>query len=75
MLLIQNRVKMWSDYYRERNLPPHFAIVISNDASRIMQGQQVCNYSCDVAICQKAACKKQHIDDDQLLYNIRKGSH
>ena len=30
---IQNRVKMWSDYYRERNLPPHFAIVISNDAS------------------------------------------
>lgn len=33
MLLIQNRVKMWSDYYRERNLPPHFAIVISNDAS------------------------------------------
>ena len=30
---IQNRVKMWSDYYRERNLRPHFAIVISNDAS------------------------------------------
>ncbi|WP_421811335.1 glycosyl hydrolase-related protein [Flagellimonas sp.] len=30
---IQNRVKMWSDYYREHNLPPHFAIVISNDAS------------------------------------------
>ena len=30
---IQNRVKIWSDYYRERNLPPHFAIVISNDAS------------------------------------------
>ncbi|WP_242202030.1 glycoside hydrolase family 38 N-terminal domain-containing protein [Aestuariivivens insulae] len=30
---IQNRVKMWSDYYRQHNLPPHFAIVISNDAS------------------------------------------
>ncbi|MBI6121237.1 glycosyl hydrolase-related protein [Salegentibacter maritimus] len=30
---IQNRVKMWSDYYRENDLPPHFAIVISNDAS------------------------------------------
>ncbi|MDO5977894.1 glycosyl hydrolase-related protein [Flavivirga spongiicola] len=33
MRKIQNRVKMWSDYYGERNLPPHFAIVISNDAS------------------------------------------
>lgn len=30
---MQNRVKMWSDYYRDRNLPPHFAIVLSNDAS------------------------------------------
>ncbi|RIV71537.1 glycosyl hydrolase-related protein [Flagellimonas aequoris] len=30
---IQNRVEMWSDYYKEHNLPPHFAIVISNDAS------------------------------------------
>jgi alpha-mannosidase len=30
---IQGRVKMWSDYYREHNLPPHFAIVLSNDAS------------------------------------------
>ncbi len=30
---LQNRVKMWSDYYRKHNLPPHFAIVISNDAS------------------------------------------
>ncbi|MCY4253146.1 MAG: glycosyl hydrolase-related protein [Flavobacteriaceae bacterium] len=30
---IQDRVKMWSDYYRKHNLPPHFAIVISNDAS------------------------------------------
>lgn len=30
---LQSRVKMWSDYYRERNLPPHFAIVISNDAA------------------------------------------
>ncbi|MCL6296581.1 glycosyl hydrolase-related protein [Jejuia spongiicola] len=30
---IQNRVKIWSDYYRERKLSPHFAIVISNDAS------------------------------------------
>ena len=33
MRKIQNRVKIWSDYYRERNLPAHFAIVISNDAS------------------------------------------
>ncbi|SMG41193.1 glycoside hydrolase family 38 N-terminal domain-containing protein [Arenibacter troitsensis] len=30
---IQNRVKMWSDYYKKHNLPPHFAIVLSNDAS------------------------------------------
>lgn len=30
---LQSRVKMWSDYYQKRNLPPHFAIVISNDAS------------------------------------------
>lgn len=30
---IQNRVEMWSDYYKKHNLPPHFAIVISNDAS------------------------------------------
>ncbi len=30
---LQSRVKMWSDYYKEHNLPPHFAIVISNDAS------------------------------------------
>ena len=30
---IQGRVKMWSDYYRKHNLPPHFAIVLSNDAS------------------------------------------
>ncbi|MGB3152163.1 MAG: glycosyl hydrolase-related protein [Maribacter sp.] len=30
---IQNRVKMWGDYYKEHNLPPHFAIVLSNDAS------------------------------------------
>lgn len=33
MRKIQNRVKIWSDYYKERNLPAHFAIVISNDAS------------------------------------------
>lgn len=30
---IQDRVKMWGDYYREHNLPPHFAIVLSNDAA------------------------------------------
>ena len=30
---IQNRVKMWSNYYKKHNLPPHFAIVLSNDAS------------------------------------------
>ena len=30
---IQNRVKMWGDYYKQHNLPPHFAIVLSNDAS------------------------------------------
>ncbi|WP_282053894.1 glycosyl hydrolase-related protein [Maribacter luteus] len=30
---IQNRVKMWGDYYKEHNLPPHFAIVLSNDAA------------------------------------------
>ncbi|TWO34633.1 alpha-mannosidase [Seonamhaeicola sediminis] len=30
---LQTRVKMWGDYYKEHNLPPHFAIVISNDAS------------------------------------------
>jgi alpha-mannosidase len=24
---------MWSDYYKKHNLPPHFAIVLSNDAS------------------------------------------
>ncbi|WP_072992140.1 glycoside hydrolase family 38 N-terminal domain-containing protein [Pseudozobellia thermophila] len=33
LVKIQNRVKMWSDYYRKHNLPPHFAIVLSNDAS------------------------------------------
>lgn len=33
LLKIQNRVKMWSDYYKKHNLPPHFAIVLSNDAS------------------------------------------
>ena len=33
MRKIQNRVKIWSDYYKDRNLPAHFAIVISNDAS------------------------------------------
>jgi len=30
---IQGRVKMWSEYYRKHNLPPHFAIVLSNDAA------------------------------------------
>lgn len=30
---LQGRVKMWGDYYREHNLPPHFAIVLSNDAA------------------------------------------
>ncbi|RED47461.1 glycoside hydrolase family 38 N-terminal domain-containing protein [Seonamhaeicola aphaedonensis] len=30
---LQSRVKMWGDYYKAHNLPPHFAIVISNDAS------------------------------------------
>ncbi|WP_027066791.1 glycosyl hydrolase-related protein [Maribacter sp. Hel_I_7] len=30
---IQNRVKMWGEYYRKHNLPPHFAIVLSNDAA------------------------------------------
>ena len=30
---IQGRVKMWSDYYRKHKLPPHFAIVMSNDAA------------------------------------------
>lgn len=30
---LQTRVKMWGDYYKEHNLPPHFAIVLSNDAS------------------------------------------
>lgn len=30
---IQNRAKMWGDYYKKHNLPPHFAIVHSNDAS------------------------------------------
>ncbi|WP_298554144.1 glycosyl hydrolase-related protein [uncultured Algibacter sp.] len=30
---LQSRVKMWGDYYKERNLPPHFAILISNDAA------------------------------------------
>jgi cell fate (sporulation/competence/biofilm development) regulator YmcA (YheA/YmcA/DUF963 family) len=39
--------------------------------ARIMQGQQVCSYCCDIGIYQKAACKKQHIDNNQLLYNIR----
>ncbi len=31
MHLLHSRVKMWSEYYKEHNLPPHFAIVISND--------------------------------------------
>ncbi|SFC79928.1 glycosyl hydrolase-related protein [Algibacter pectinivorans] len=30
---LQTRVKMWGDYYKKHNLPPHFAIVLSNDAS------------------------------------------
>ncbi len=33
MKKLQSRVEMWSDYYREHNLPPHFAIVISTDAA------------------------------------------
>ncbi|MEH6680362.1 MAG: glycosyl hydrolase-related protein [Sediminicola sp.] len=33
MVKLQNRVEMWSEYYREHNLPPHFAIVLSNDAA------------------------------------------
>jgi hypothetical protein len=41
----------------------------------IVQGQQVCSYCGDVGVYQKAARKKQHIDDDQLFYNIRNGSH
>ncbi|APY12816.1 hypothetical protein BWZ22_10090 [Seonamhaeicola sp. S2-3] len=30
---LQTRVKMWGEYYKEHNLPPHFAVVLSNDAS------------------------------------------
>lgn len=25
-------IRNWDDYYRERNIPPHYAVVISNDA-------------------------------------------
>lgn len=31
--MLHPKTKIWSDYYRERNLPPHYAVVISVDAS------------------------------------------
>ena len=30
---LHDRAKYWSDYYKSRNIPPHYAVVISNDAS------------------------------------------
>lgn len=31
---VHDRVLMWNDYYAEHNLPPHYAVLMSSDASK-----------------------------------------
>lgn len=31
---LHERSVLWSDYFRERNIPPHYAVVISNDSEK-----------------------------------------
>jgi len=38
---LHSRAILWSDYFRSRNIPPNYAIVISNDAKKPVDYKQV----------------------------------
>lgn len=39
--MLHHRTELWSDYYRERNIPPHYAILMSCDATKPTDHQNV----------------------------------